>query len=139
MEFNPSNQRLFQACLATERARPNEVVYPDRFMDIFGFCDRWGREMQLEMMEDSTKTVADVADTAAFKAGPESSDTWTFIATASVIMIKCWKYGEDLYEWFKKSRYCDYLDNPSRLVFPLYYLYVPTDAHEATIGWEWEE
>lgn len=138
MEFNLSNRRLFQACLVTERARPNEVVYHDRFMDIFEFCDRWGREMKLEMLEDSTKTVTDVAEAAAFEAGPDSSNTGVFIATASIIMIKCWKYGEDLREWFEKSRYCDYLDNPHRLVFPLYYLNEPTDAFEVTPGWEWE-
>ncbi len=137
MEFNPSNQRLFEACLATERARPDDAVYSDRFMGIFEFCERWGRLMELEMLLDPSKAVADVAETAAFEAGPESVNTGVFIATASVIMIKCWKYGEDLHEWLLESHFRGYLDNPHRLVFPLYYMYEPTNAKQVKLGWQW--
>ena len=136
MEFNPSNQRLFEACMATERARPNDVVYPDRFKDIFDYCDRRARLMQLEMSLDPTKSVTNVAECAAFEAGPASVNTGAFIATASVIMIKCWANGEELCEWFENSRFYRYL-NPPRwpLVFPLYYLWKPEKFHEAKLGW----
>jgi hypothetical protein len=140
MEFNPSNQRLFQACLAVERDRPDNVVCLDRFMSIFEFCTRWGPMMNLEMLLDPTKTVADVAERAAFEAGPESSDTGLFIATASVIMIKCWKNGDGLREWFEGSRYYRYLNPPRQpLAFPLYYLYEPKEVKKATLRWKWKK
>jgi len=138
MEFNPSNQRLFETCLAVERARPDDVVYFNRFMDIFEFCDRWGRVMKLEMSEDPTKTVVDVAEHAAFMAGLDSVYTGAFLATASVTMIKCWADGDKLHDWFEGSRFYDFLRTPRQpLIFPLYHLYVPTDAKKATLGWQW--
>jgi|GEM_PF-1913804 len=136
MEFNPSNERLFQACLATELTRPDDVVYPDRFMSIFRYDTRWGGLMELEMLLDPSKSVVDVAETAAFEAGPESVNTGIFIATAAIIMIKCWKYGEDLHEWLLESHFCGYLDNPHRLVFPLNYLHEPSNAKQAKLGWQ---
>lgn len=136
MEFNPSNQRLFQACLVTERSRPNDVVYTDRFMDIFEFCDRWGREMKLEMSEDPIRTVADVAEHAAFMAGPDSADTGRFMATASVIMITCSADGEELCEWFEGSRFYHFLPEPRhRLAFPFDYLNKPLNTQRANLGW----
>lgn len=140
MEFNPSNRRLFQACLYTERFRLNDVEYPDRFIDIFEFCELWGQLMQFEMSLYPTKSVTNVAERAAFETGPASANTGAFIATASVIMIKCWANGEELCEWFENSRFYHYL-NPPRwpLVFPLYYLYEPTEVKKATLGWEWKK
>jgi len=136
MEFNPSNRRLFQACLAVERARPDDVVYPDRFMDIFEFCDRWGREMKLEMSENPTKqTVADVAEHAAFEAGLDSAKTGLYLATASVIMIRCWVDGEELCNWFEGSRFYRFLPEPRQLLaFLFQYMNKPPEVQRANLG-----
>lgn len=136
MEFNPSNKRLFLACLAVERTKLDDVYYHDRFMNIFEFCERWGRSMELEMSLDPTKTVTDVAEAAAYEAGPESSDTGTFMATASIILIKCWANGEELCEWFEDSRFYDFLPEPHhRLDFPFDYLNKPLNTQRANLGW----
>jgi hypothetical protein len=136
MEFNPSNQRLFQACLAVERARPNDVVYPDRFMDIFQFCERWGPEMKRQMSEDPPKTVADVVENAAFMAGLDSANTGPYLATASVIMIFCWADGEALCDWFEGSRFYHFLSKPHhRLAFPFDYLNKPPNIQRVNPGW----
>lgn len=141
MEFaSPQKEQLFMTCWEVEDKTPNNVTYFDRYMDIFDYSKRVAQLIRQKMSLDSIKTVADVAELAALEAGADSTDPRHYIALAMVILIKCEKFGEDLHAWFKTSIYYDYADPPrGRLVFPLYYLYEPTDAKKATLRWQWKK
>ena len=127
MEFvNPGQERLFKRCLDIERNRPVNVMYsPDHYTDIFEYSERLARTIRHKMSADPTKTVADVAEVSALEAGASSTDPRHYIATSMLILVRCEKFGNELQAWFKDSLYWDFLDDQRRLVFPLYYMWVP--------------
>ena len=135
--INQEQERKFKDALTVERSRPSDVVYRDRFMDVFQFTVRWLQNIMFERRLCPNKSIEDVAERAAFEAGLYSADTGRFLATASRIAITCWAEGPELGDWFKGSGFYRFLPEPrplQMLTFPSEYLDDLSPTRESELG-----